>query len=217
MQTAQTRQGRETPDLLVVASGKLHVAKGGVVVYLALGVGVHQAWPQQCPRHIHVHHSLHGRAPVHRRYQTWTENNNNTSPPARSDLNRKQQQQSIGEIRPEQKTTKPVHRQDRTWTENNNTSPSARSDLNKKRTSPLAWSVLKRKKYRSHGVMNEWKFIYSAYKNFHTKPCVITAPDTQYIHVSSLKLKTTKGHSYQKVQTARTHPPLPKSWTIHSS
>ena len=39
-------------------------------------------------------------------------------------------------------------------------------------------------------------------KNFHTKPCVFTAPDT--VHTCKLsQAKTTKGHSYQKVQTAQ--------------
>ena len=46
--------------------------------------------------------------------------------------------------------------------------------------------------------MNENSYI--AHKNFHTKPCVFTTQDAHSAYmklVSSHKLKTTKGHSYQ--------------------
>ena len=41
---------------------------------------------------------------------------------------------------------------------------------------------------------------------------------TRYtVHTCKLsQAKTTKGHSYQKVQAAPTHPPHPKSGTIHN-
>ena len=46
---------------------------------------------------------------------------------------------------------------------------------------------------------------------------VHSARYAQCIHVSSRKLKTTKDSHTSKVQAASTHPPLPKTATIHSS
>ena len=58
--------------------------------------------------------------------------------------------------------------------------------------------------------------LYVAHKKLpHKTLRVHSARYTQCMHVSSRKLKTTKEHSYQTVQTAPTHLPLPKSGTIH--
>ena len=68
--------------------------------------------------------------------------------------------------------------------------------------------------------MNEWmnENLYIAHKKLpHKILRVHSARYTQCIHVSSCKLKLPKGRSYQKLQTAHAHPPLPKSGTIHSS
>ena len=66
--------------------------------------------------------------------------------------------------------------------------------------------------------MNEWMKIYITHKKLPYKTMhVHSIRYTQCIHLSSCKLKTTKGHSYQKIQTAPTHPPLAKSETIYSS
>ena len=68
---------------------------------------------------------------------------------------------------------------------------------------------------------NEWmnENLYIAHKQLpHKILRVHSARYTQCIHVSSRKLKLPKDmHSYQKVQTAPTHPPLSKSGTIHNS
>ena len=60
--------------------------------------------------------------------------------------------------------------------------------------------------------------LYIAHKKTTTQ--TLACSQRQIHTVPTCKLsqaKTTKGHSYQKVQTAPTHPPLPKSGTIHSS
>ena len=46
-------------------------------------------------------------------------------------------------------------------------------------------------------------------KNIPQKTCVFTAPDTQYIQVSSRKLKLPKHIHTNNVQTAPIHPPHP--------
>ena len=80
-------------------------------------------------------------------------------------------------------------------------------------------SSLKEERYMD--VMNEWikKVIYSNNnKNPHKTSRVHSARCTQCIHVSCRKLKITNDTRTIKVQTAptHTHPPLPKSATIHS-
>ena len=65
--------------------------------------------------------------------------------------------------------------------------------------------------------VNDYFYIYMAYKNFYTKPCVSTSPDTQSIHVGSHKLKLAKDIHTTKVQTAPPHQAPPESVAIHSS
>ena len=75
--------------------------------------------------------------------------------------------------------------------------------------------------YNYMHILIEWmnENLYIAHKKLpHKTLRVHSARYTQCIHVSSRKLKLPKYmHSYQKVQTAPTHPPLPKSGTIHNS
>ena len=74
---------------------------------------------------------------------------------------------------------------------------------------------------RAAKYMYEWmnENLYIAHKKLpHKTLRVHSARYTQCMHVSSRKQKLPKDmHSYQKVQTAPTHPPLPKSGTIHNS
>ena len=66
----------------------------------------------------------------------------------------------------------------------------------------------------------EWmnENLYTAHKKTSTQNFACSQHQIHTAHTCRLlRAKTTKGHSYQKVQTAPTHLPLPKSAAIHSS